>query len=192
MDEESDAHARAVHPRKEANCRRCASAAESWYPWSTLSAGGRPPVPRAAVGATQRWGSPPWPSSIEPTCCIACSGALVRNPARRSSLRGGNSSLHAVAGGRFSLIFGIRESPPARGALFSSTSLKIASEAEFRGKFEAEQGQLASNCRQQLQTGLAARATGVSRSPAGLGRAGVAAGARRSVLEHKFENRVRG
>ena len=45
---------------------------------------------------------------------------------------------------------------------------------------------------QQLQTGLAARAAGVSRSPAGLGRAGVAAGARRSVFKHKFENRVRG
>jgi hypothetical protein len=40
--------------------------------------------------------------------------------------------------------------------------------------------------------GLAARAAGVSRSLAALGRVGVAAGARSSVFEHKFENRVRG
>jgi hypothetical protein len=167
-----------------------------WYPWSTLSAGGRPSVPRAAAGATQRGGSPLWPLGIEPTCRIACSGALVRNPARRGSLRGGNSSLHAVAGGRFSLLFGIRESPPARGALFSSTSLKIASEAKFEASLRHMRGRgrgnLPQTAGQQLQTGLAARAAGVSRSPAGLGRAGVAAGARRSVFKHKFENRVRG
>jgi hypothetical protein len=45
---------------------------------------------------------------------------------------------------------------------------------------------------QQLQTGLAACAAGMSRAPAGLGSAGVAAGARRSVFKHKFEKRVKG
>ena len=58
--------------------------------------------------------------------------------------------------------------------------------------FEAEAGATCLKLRREPQTGLAARAAGVSRSPAALGRAGVAASARRSVCEHKFENRVRG
>jgi hypothetical protein len=53
-------------------------------------------------------------------------------------------------------------------------------------------GTLPQTASQQLHTGLAARAADVSRSSAGLGRAGVAAGTRSSVFEHKFENRVRG
>ena len=104
--------------------------------------------------------------------------------------------MHTVAGGRFFLLFGVRESPPARGALFSSTSLKTVSEVEFEASVRQRRGKvrgyLPQTASQEPQTDLTARAASVSTSPAGLGHAGVGAGARGSVFEHKFENRVRG